>query len=135
MTHGGPTHAENLTLACRQCNSRKGPRTAFEFVKYLWICERVSRSFTQDPGDVHRLITFSESYVFIAFVEQDGKQPICQVMRVVSFKRETAIEIGKMWLQQRGVRDEEIRFLGVHRESWMQTRYDPETRLRLPHLD
>lgn len=31
VERGGPTHAENLTLACRRCNLSKGTRTAFRF--------------------------------------------------------------------------------------------------------
>lgn len=31
VERGGPTHAENLTLACRRCNLAKGTRPAFRF--------------------------------------------------------------------------------------------------------
>ena len=31
VERGGPTHAENLTLACRACNLRKGTRPAYQF--------------------------------------------------------------------------------------------------------
>lgn len=35
VERGGPTHAENLTLACRQCNLSKSTRPAFAFVLTL----------------------------------------------------------------------------------------------------
>lgn len=35
VERGGPTHAENLTLACRRCNLSKGTRPAYRFAVTL----------------------------------------------------------------------------------------------------